>query len=93
MFLLSLVLVIAAILMALAGRGQLEQGFRAWQGGNRVLLSEFSHRAAWCLYPAWFLAIAGAACLIISRRRRETGWRWTVMVLLGLFLLFSCSPI
>jgi hypothetical protein len=93
MFLLSLVLVAVAIVMALGGRGQFEQGVHAWQSGNRELFRQFSQRGAWLLYPAWVLAIGGAAFLFVSHRRREPGWRWTVIVLLGLFLLFCCSPV
>ena len=93
MFLLSLLLVVVAVVMVLGARGQLEQGVQAWQSGNRELFREFSRRGAWLLYPAWALAVGGAACLFVSHRRREPGWRWTVVVLLGLFLLFSCSPV
>ena len=93
MFLVSLALVIAAVLLVLEARGQLEQGVRAWQSGDRDLFRQFSHRGAWLLYPAWALAVGGAACLFVSHRKREPGWRWVVLVVLGLFLLFSLSPV
>ncbi len=93
MFLLSLILMVGALLLVLEGRGQLEEAFRAWRSGDRELFRQFAHRGAWFLYPAWALAAGGVACLFASYRRRERAWRWTVLVLLGLFLLFGLAPV
>src|SRR5260370_15096912 len=93
MFLISLSLVIAAVLLILGARGQLEQGVRAWQSGNRDLFRDMSHRGAWLFYSAWALAVGGAASLFVSYRKREPCWRWAVLVLLGLFLLFGLTPV
>jgi hypothetical protein len=92
-FFVSLALVIAAVLLVLGARGQLEQGVRIWQSGNRDLFRDFSHRGAWLFYSAWALAVGGATSLFVSYRRREPGWRWAVLILLGLFLLFGLSPV
>ena len=46
----------------------------------------------WFIYPAWRLAAGGVACLFASYRRRERAWRWTVVVLLVLFLLLGLAP-
>ncbi len=92
MFLLSLVLVTGALLMALAGRSQLNQAFQAWHSGDHELFRHFAHRGAWFLYPAWALAAGGAACLFASYRRREQARQWIVLVLLGLFLLLGLAP-
>ncbi len=92
-FLLSLILMVGALLLVLEGRGQLEEAFRAWRSGDRELFRQFAHRGAWFLYPAWALAAGGVACLFASYRRRERAWRWTVLVLLGLFLLFGLAPV
>lgn len=93
MFLLSLILVVGALVMVLGGRGQLEEGFRAWRSGDHELFRQFAHRGTWLLYPAWALAAGGAACLVVSYRRRERAWRWTVAVLLGLFVLLGLAPV
>ena len=93
MFLLSLFLMLGAILMVLGGRGQLEEGVRAWQSGDRELFRQLAHRGAWFIYPAWALAVGGVACLFLSHRRRERAWRWTVLFLLGLFLLLGLAPV
>jgi hypothetical protein len=37
--------------------------------------------------------LEAVACLFASYRRRERAWRWTVLVLLGLFLLFGLAPV
>lgn len=92
MFLLSLVLVVGALLMVLEGRSQLNQAFRAWHSGDRELFRQFAHRGAWLVYPAWALAAGGALCLFASYRRREHAWRWTVVLLLGLFLILGLAP-
>jgi hypothetical protein len=93
MFLLSLILVVAALVMVLSGRGQLEEGFRAWRSGDHEMFRQFAHRGAWFLYPAWAFAAAGVACLFVSYRRRERACRWTVVALLGLFLLLGLAPV
>jgi len=93
MFLLSLVLTLGALVMVLAGRGQLEQAFRAWHAGHHQLFQEFAHRGAWLLYPAWALAAGSAACLFASYRRREHAWRWAVVILLVFFLLLGLAPV
>jgi hypothetical protein len=92
MFLLSLVLVVGALVMVCRGRAELNEAFRAWHGGDHEAFRQFAHRGRWFLYPAWALAAGGVACLIASYRRRERAWRWTVVVLLGLFLLLGLAP-
>ena len=93
MFLLSLILMVGALLMVLKGRGQLNEAFQAWHSGDQELFRQFAHRGRWFLYPAWALAAGGVAFLFTSYRRRERAWRWTVVVLLGLFLLFGLAPV
>ena len=93
MFLLSLFLMVGALLMALAGRGQLNGAIQAWRGGDHELFRQFARRGCWYLYPAWALAAGGVACLFVSYRRRERAWRWMVVILLGLFLLFGLAPV
>ena len=93
MFLLSLILMVGALLMVLAGRGQLNEAFRAWHSGDHELFQQFAHRGAWFLCPAWALAAGGVACLFASYHRRERAWRWTVVVLLGLFLILGLAPV
>jgi len=79
--------------MVLRGRIQLSESIQAWQGGDREALRDFAHRGGWFIYPAWVLAVGGVACLVASYRRREPAWRWTVMVLLALFLLLGLAPV
>jgi hypothetical protein len=93
LFLLSLVLAFGALFLVLRGRAQLSESFQAWHGGDREVFREFAHRGGWFLYPAWAIAAGSAACLVASYRRRERAWRWTVMVLLGLFLLLGLAPV
>jgi hypothetical protein len=92
MFLLSLILMVGALLLVLAGRGQLEEAIRAWNSGDHELFRQFARRGDWLLFPAWALAAGGVACLFASYHRRERAWRWVVMILLGLFLLFGLAP-
>jgi hypothetical protein len=93
MFLLSLLLTAGALLMALQGRAQLNEAFQAWHSGNQELFWQFAHRGRWFIFPAWALAAGGGSCLFVSYRRRERAWRWTVLVLLGLFLLLGLAPV
>lgn len=93
MFLLSLILMVVALLMVLKGRGLLNEAYQAWQSGDHELFRQFARRGRWFLYPAWALAAGGVACLLASYRRREHAWRWMVVVLLGLFLLFGLAPV
>jgi hypothetical protein len=93
MFLSSLMLMVGALLMVLAGRGQLNEAMEAWRNGDHELFRHFAHRGAWLLYPAWALAAGGVACLFASYRRRERAWRWTALVLLALFLLLGLAPV
>ncbi len=93
MFLFSLILMIGALLMVLKGRAQLNEAFQAWHNGDREIFRQFAHRGGWFIYPAWALAAGGMLCLFASYRRRERAWRWTVVVLLGLFLLFGLAPV
>jgi len=93
MFLLSLVLMVGALLMVLKGRGQLSEAFQAWHSGDREVFREFANRGRWFIYPAWALAAGAVACLFVSHRRREQAWRWTVLALLALFLLFGLAPV
>jgi hypothetical protein len=93
MFLVSLALAIAAVLVVIGARGQFEQGVRAWQSGERARFTQLSHNGAWLFYSAWALAVVGAACLFLSYRKREPAWRWAVLVVLGLFILLSFAPV
>jgi hypothetical protein len=93
MFLLSLILMVGALLMMLKGRGQLNEAFQAWHREDRELFRQLAHRGRWFIYPSWALAAGGAACLFASYRRRERAWRWTVVVLLAIFLLFGLAPV
>jgi hypothetical protein len=92
MFLLSLILMVGALLMVLRWRSLLNEAFQAWHRGDREIFRQYALRGAWFLYPAWALAAGGLACLFASHRRRERAWRWMVVVLLGLFLLFALLP-
>jgi hypothetical protein len=93
MFLFSLILMFAALAMVLRGRAQLNESFQAWHGGDHEVFRQFAHRGGWFIYPAWALAAGGVACLFASYRRRERAWRWTVVVLLMIFLLFGLAPV
>lgn len=93
MFLLSLILMCGALLMVLRGRAQLNESFQAWHRGDHEVFRSFAHRGGWFIYPAWALAAGGLACLFASYRRRERAWRWTVVVLLVLFLLLGLAPV
>ncbi len=93
MFLLSLILMFGALLMVLRGRSQLNESFQAWHSGEHEVFRQFAHRGGWFIYPAWALAVGGVACLFASYRRHEPAWRWTVVALLVLFLLFGLAPV
>jgi hypothetical protein len=93
MFVLSSILMVGALLMMLKGRGQLNEAFQAWHSGDHQLFEQFARRGRWFLFPAWALAAAGAACLFVSYRRGERAARWTVVVLLVLFVLFGLAPV
>jgi hypothetical protein len=92
MFMLSLILVIGALPLMLAGRGQFNEAFRAWHSGDKELFRQFARRGDWFIFPAWTLAAGGVACLFASYRRREPAWRWIVLILLGFILLFGLAP-
>ncbi len=93
MFLLAMILTFGALLMVLRGRAQLSESIQAWHSGDREVFRQFAHRGGWFIYPAWALAAGGMLCLFASYRRRERAWRWTVVVLLGLFLLLGLAPV
>jgi hypothetical protein len=93
MFLLSLILTFGALCMVLRGRAQLSESFQAWHSGDREVFRQFAHRGGWFIYPAWALAAGAGACLFASYLRRERAWRWTVVILLVLFLLFGLAPV
>jgi len=93
MFLLSLILMVGALLTVLKGRGQLNEAIQAWHSGNHELFRQFAHGGRWFLYSAWALAAGAVTCLVVSYRRHERAWRWTVVVLMVLFLLFGLAPV
>jgi hypothetical protein len=93
MYLVSLILMVGALLMVLRGRAQLNESFQAWHSGDHEVFREFAHRGGWFIYPAWALAAGGVVCLFASYHRRERAWRWTVVVLLVLFLLFGLAHV
>jgi hypothetical protein len=93
MFICSVILMFGALAMVLRGRVQLSGSFQAWHGGDHEVFRDFAHRGGWFIYPAWVLAVGGVACLVASYRRREPAWRWTVAVLVVLFLLLGLGPV
>jgi hypothetical protein len=56
------------------------------------MASEQSRRGAVLMYASLPFAVAGAALVFISFRRREPAWRWITLGLLGLYLLVSIAP-
>ena len=93
MFLVSILLVLSALVLVLIARGQLEHGLEFWRSGNRVVFREFSHRGGRLLVLSYAVAVASAACLFVSYRRRERGSRWVVVVLLSFFAILGFAPV
>ena len=92
-FLISLVLVLFALALRLGALGQFQQGYRMMrESGLRTFPEEQSRRGALLLYLSLPLAVASAASIFVSRRRREPAWRWVTVGLLGLYLLVSFAP-
>jgi hypothetical protein len=92
-FIVSVSLVLIALSLRLWALGQFQEGFRIRaQTGQRDIPAEQSQRGALLLYVSLPLAIAGAASVVISYRRREPAWRWVTVGLLGLYLLVSFAP-
>jgi hypothetical protein len=92
-FFVSLLLVLVALCLGAAAKGQLELGYRMMRElGLKKFPEAQSDRGALLLYTSFTLAAASLVCLVISYRKREPAWRWIVVVLLGLFLLISIAP-
>jgi hypothetical protein len=92
-FLFSLALALFALALRIGALGQFQEGYRMMrESGLHQFPTEQSRRGAFLLYVSLPLAVMSAACVFVSRRRREPAWRWVTIGLLGLYLLVSFAP-
>ena len=92
-FLLSLAFALLAVALRLGALGQFQDGYRIMrETGLHEFPAVQSRRGAFLLYISLPLALVSAACVFVSRRRREPAWRWITIGLLGIYLLVSFAP-
>ena len=92
-FFLSVAFAVLAVAMRLGALGQFQDGYRVMrEAGVHQFPAEQSRRGALLLYISVPLALASAAFVFVSHRRREPAWRWVTIGLLGIYLLVSFAP-
>ena len=92
-FFLSVAFAILAIALRLGALGQFQDGYRVMrETGVHQFPADQSRRGALLLYVSVPLALASAAFVFVSHRRREPAWRWVTIGLLGIYLLVSFAP-